>query len=414
MLTDELVTLDVEDPLPRLEAAMAAKREVVLSGYAGSGKTTLVRRLTVPTLLLAPTGRAARRLHEVTGEDANTLHSFLFEVPDEHWHRLDGTECREVGRPCAGCACEQRLTWRAKPRAELAAGTWLVVDEASMMDEEIAAAVRARASEFDLDLGILWVGDPGQLPPVSGPCGVRLAEADVMLTKIHRTERQGILDLSTAIRSARDLSELRAALARIPAGDYPGVVAGERGWDGAAAWRAEKAQRMLVVRQNKHRIELNAKARHAAGFRGRLGVADRLLIRSNNRDAGVLNGEVFRVDEIESVDGLARVKCTDPGDGHQLEFVVVEDLLDSLDRDAFARVRSRVRSPWWDVALVNCQYGYALTCHAAQGCEAQEVGVVWTSFDWWLAEREFEDARAWLYTAVTRAAGSLTVWQVRS
>jgi ATP-dependent exoDNAse (exonuclease V) alpha subunit len=57
---------------------------------------------------------------------------------------------------------------------------------------------------------------------------------------------------------------------------------------------------------------------------------------------------------------------------------------------------------------VNGQYGYAITAHAAQGSEAEEVGVLWTPHS---HRRSFPDARAWLYTAVTRARSRLWVWR---
>jgi hypothetical protein len=64
--------------------------------------------------------------------------------------------------------------------------------------------------------------------------------------------------------------------------------------------------------------------------------------------------------------------------------------------------------PFAGLATVNAQYGYAITAHAAQGSEAEEVGVLWTPHS---HRRSFEDARSWLYTAVTRARSRLWVWR---
>ena len=64
--------------------------------------------------------------------------------------------------------------------------------------------------------------------------------------------------------------------------------------------------------------------------------------------------------------------------------------------------------PLAGLPLVNAQYGYAITAHAAQGSEAAEVGVYWTP---WSHRRDFEAGRAWLYTAVTRAQSALRIWR---
>ena len=64
--------------------------------------------------------------------------------------------------------------------------------------------------------------------------------------------------------------------------------------------------------------------------------------------------------------------------------------------------------PFAGLQVVNTQYGYAITAHAAQGSEAEEVGVLWTPGS---HRRSFEDGRAWLYTAVTRARTRLWVWR---
>lgn len=64
--------------------------------------------------------------------------------------------------------------------------------------------------------------------------------------------------------------------------------------------------------------------------------------------------------------------------------------------------------PFAGLPLVNCHYGFAITAHVSQGSEADEVGVHWTPHS---HRRNFEDARSWLYTAVTRARNWLGIWR---
>lgn len=412
------VALRRVEPIDELRYALAHKSEVVLRGPAGSGKTTLVNQLE-NTYLLAPTDRAARRLAEVCKREANTIHSAAFAQPIEHWMKPDGEEC--LGQvvngirqpaPCADCplACTLAMTWPGK-EMKLKRGMTVVVDETSMVNEEMATAIRNRVHELAMDLKILWVGDGAQLKPVKGNPGVDLQNPDVLLETVYRTDRPGILDFSTAIRTA---------LGGVAEGKFPGVSMGTEGQAGAAKWRDRASERMLITYMNRDRIALNAMVRESRKRVGRLAVQDRLLIRENDRRSEVLNGEVHVVTHVDfdpKFPKVARVETVYAG--KPFHFAVALELLDTEDQYAFRRQYRALENPWhFTDSFVNVQYGYALTCHAAQGCEADEVGVLWA--DWQAKprhdstpEQSFLDARAWLYTACTRAKQSLTIWRGR-
>jgi exodeoxyribonuclease V alpha subunit len=136
------------EQLRALKTALQAK-VTVITGGPGTGKTTLLRSLLAaldsaglkPTLA-APTGRAARRLAEASGREAKTIHRLLEYSP----------ETDEFLR-------SERFPLRTN---------FLIVDEASMMDVELAASlVRALIPGASL----LLVGDRDQLPSV-GPGSV--------------------------------------------------------------------------------------------------------------------------------------------------------------------------------------------------------------------------------------------------
>jgi len=131
-----------------LEFALRS-RVAVITGGPGTGKTTLLRTLLraldaagLKPTLAAPTGRAARRLAEATGRDARTLHRLLEYSPDtQSFARNEAFPLRT---------------------------NYLIIDEASMMDVELAASVvRALTPNSSL----LLVGDRDQLPSV-GPGSV--------------------------------------------------------------------------------------------------------------------------------------------------------------------------------------------------------------------------------------------------
>jgi exodeoxyribonuclease V alpha subunit len=168
------ITLSAEQ-MRALKTALQAK-VTVITGGPGTGKTTLLRSLLValdsaglkPTLA-APTGRAARRLAEASGREAKTIHRLLEYSP----------ETNEFLR-------SERFPLRTN---------FLIVDEASMMDVELAASlVRALIPGASL----LLVGDRDQLPSV-GPgsvlkdvIGSRLVPV-VELQEVYRQARESLI-----------------------------------------------------------------------------------------------------------------------------------------------------------------------------------------------------------------------------
>jgi exodeoxyribonuclease V alpha subunit len=160
--------------------AMALNAPVgILCGGAGVGKTTVLRavceaadRLGAGIIMLALSGRAARRMAEATGRQAFTIASFLIKV--------DKGEIGLGGEPT------------------------IAIDEASMLD--LATTYRL-LRRLEPGCRVLFLGDPGQLPPISfgvvfhtlvATAAVPLVE----LTEIHRqAAATGIPQAGAAIRA---------------------------------------------------------------------------------------------------------------------------------------------------------------------------------------------------------------------
>ena len=129
-----MATLTLDPSQLRAVDLVRQGRDLLITGGAGTGKTTVIATIITALRreceLLAPTGKAAARLREVTGFPASTIHS---------WLRFDGESYNRAGR------------------AKLP----LIVDEASMIDSELLARLQSFGPPQ-----IILVGDAAQLPPV--------------------------------------------------------------------------------------------------------------------------------------------------------------------------------------------------------------------------------------------------------
>jgi exodeoxyribonuclease V alpha subunit len=163
----------------------------VITGGPGTGKTTILRSLLValaeaglkPTLA-APTGRAARRLQDATRHDARTIHRLLEYSPDTQ-----------------GFVRDENFPLRTN---------YLIVDEASMMDLELASSL---LSALVPNCSLVLVGDRDQLPSV-GPGSV--------LKDVIASELVPVVQLREVYRQARE-SRIIANAHALNRGYFPDV-----------------------------------------------------------------------------------------------------------------------------------------------------------------------------------------------
>jgi exodeoxyribonuclease V alpha subunit len=165
-----------------------ANKVFVITGGPGTGKTTITRmvvaaldKLSLKVKLAAPTGRAAKRLSEATGQPAATLHRLLQSAPDGSFG-----------------VCEDN-----KLKADA-----LLVDEASMLDARLCGHM-LRALPFTSRL--ILVGDADQLPSV-GPGNV--------LEDILGSQSVGSARLTHIFRQARE-SMIVVNAHRVNNGQFP-------------------------------------------------------------------------------------------------------------------------------------------------------------------------------------------------
>jgi exodeoxyribonuclease-5 len=410
------------DQTAALAALFAAlrgpNREAVLAGAAGTGKTTLMRAVLAQwgggVTLLAPTGKAARRLSEVVGADARTIHSALY------------------------AAVEERKDQRKKEvlvfgdRRGLGDGGLVVVDEASMVDTALAADVRAACQAHGSTL--LWVGDHEQLPPVSGRWGVPLDRPTACLTQVHRQALESpILDLATCIREQRASTFARWT-------DDAGACSRARitSMDDAVTWAEAAPDRVLLTWTNRMRQRGNDLTRARRGLPLRkLMAGERIVVTFNQHALGVMNGETFDVVQVKPcpdlslalereivwawLDGVESpiLLCPSAFDAHLSKGADTTER--AFNREVWAPIWKKEREDilplmeragWdWDdlrtwrnrcnARAVQATYGYVLTAHKSQGSQYREVGFV--SCPALRGYTDYEFVRRLTYTAVTRA-----------
>lgn len=360
-------------PKQQLAVKTALTEKVaILTGGPGTGKTTTVRAI-IQLLkakhktfkLAAPTGRAAKRLGEATGESASTLHRLLEFKPFEE---------------------KKFLRDRENPLdADL-----IIVDETSMID---LLLMNALVKAIDLTSHVLFVGDPDQLPSVGAGNVLkdliasqviplvaldvifRQEETSLIVTNAHRIN-QGEMPLFR--EDARDFflfteDEPEKAAARVvelvttripkrfhlnAIDDVQVLSPMHRGQAGVGELNLQLQNALNPVTQGKR------ETRHGSRiFR----VGDKVLQTRNNYDKQVFNGDLGRIAEIDFEEQTLGIDF----DGARVAYEFSE--LDEL------------------------VHAFAMSVHKSQGSEYRAVVLPILTQHYMLLQRNL------LYTAVTRA-----------
>lgn len=416
------------------------EREVFLvRGYAGTGKTSVMAALTaalshtrVKTVLLAPTGRAAKVLSQYAGKPASTIHKRLY--------RGDSLSPESPGFYLA---------------ANKDTDTIFIVDEASMIAARSSRLLEHLCAHVYSSPGcaMILVGDTAQLPPVGESMSLAMSAAALESSglKVHE------FDLEKPLRQARrsgilyNATLLRRRMLRNPlpqARLWPGrfadvsVCTGEFLAEQIADSYSQVGQdsTLVVTRANWRASAYNRAIRGRVLYaESRLQRGERLVIAKNNYFwsapvkglSFIANGEAAIVQRIcgeESRYGhdWADVELMLLDSGIEIECKLLLTCLDNdapaLEQDRYAALYRAVSADYTargidDYKLhralrtdpylnaIQAKYGYCLTCHKAQGGQWQHVYLDLAGISAeFLCELDFH---RWLYTAITRAVSRL-------
>ena len=419
----------------------------VLNGYAGTGKTSLTAALTraladikVPSILMAPTGRAAKVFAGYAHHTAYTIHRKIYR------HSLGG----EV----------------PGLQENKAVGTLFIVDEASMIsggDHQGREDLLGDLIQYvyaGQGCRMLLIGDTAQLPPVGmdrSPAmdpevlhayGLRVNRATLTAIARQRAD-SGILANATMLRRAmRDAAAGRDEL-RMPTlltngfSDIDITSPEELPEAIESAYRDHGIDHTLVITRSNMRASAFNRAIRADVLYIDTAIAKGeplIVVKNNYRCARsvkgldfVANGDMAIVSHIYSTEtryGMhwadVRLALTD----RNIEFdakITLDTLVDdtpALSREKLGNLASAIlaaydgaasMSPRQQMTILNAdpyfdalqvKFGYTVTCHKAQGGQWNHVFVDMCGI---APDAPMEDFYRWLYTAVTRARRHLTI-----
>ncbi|WP_292896351.1 ATP-dependent DNA helicase [Nitratireductor sp.] len=346
-----------------------------LFGYAGTGKTTLARyfaeHVDGDVQFAAFTGKAAQVLRSRGASNARTIHSLIYRPRGE-----EEVEDELTGRTSIS------PTFSLNRQSPIAKAAMVIIDECSMVDEALGRDLMSFGTP------ILVLGDPGQLPPISGGGFFTEHEPDHLLTEIHRQARDNpIIQLALDVREGREISH----------GDYGAAkVISKAEVDQDLVLSADQ----VLVGTNRTRRRYNQRLRELKGFDADYPQAgDKLVCLRNDPAKGLLNGSLWKVmtssrETVKpGINLLVSPEEDDPDRG-----VAKIKLLKAAFEDPEAEIPWQTKKRFDDF-----DYGYALTVHKAQGSQWDEVVLFDESY-------AFRDTRQrWLYTAITRASERLTI-----
>jgi exodeoxyribonuclease-5 len=424
---------------------------MVVNGYAGTGKTTAIssviavmKEYKVKTVLLAPTGRAAKVLSGYSGQPAYTIHKHIYRQ-------------KSVGGDGFG-------QFSLAPNKDR--DTLYVVDEVSLIGidsgqqqstslfgsgnllEDLITYVRAGAG-----CRLIMIGDAAQLPPIgleASPAlsqdymkmmgGVCFAE---LTTVVRQQQESGILYNATLIRQLIgemeygpdmiDLQDLQLETA--PFDDIERITGGElieKISDAYADY--DEDETVILCRSNRRAIKYNLGIRSTVQFKEeRLVRGDKLMIVKNCyqflediKDMDyIANGDIAKLIKISRYEeryGLhfaeARISFPDYDD----QEIVAKVILDTLESESasltyeqsnalyqgvnedYSHITTKkkryeaVREDKYYNAL-QLKYANAITCHKSQGGQWK---CVFIDNAFWQEMLTVDDLK-WLYTALTRA-----------
>ncbi|MCG8807435.1 AAA family ATPase [Tenacibaculum finnmarkense] len=471
------LTKDQNNAMVKIETFLNSKNDVfILKGYAGSGKTTLLKGVIsylksqeTKFRLMAPTGRAAKVIHQKTKYEANTIHKSIFSLDElEEIEIINEKNHKEI---------TFKYCFKIRDDNDIHDSV-IIIDEASMLSD-----AKSEGEFFRFGSGFLlrdlvdfskinhtktkfiFIGDPAQLPPVgmnfSPALDSKYLNEDygfkVNETEIKEVKRQkgtnGILKSANNIRKCLTAGYFNDFNLKANNSDIFNVPINEF----LKTYNSVKSTKTIICYKNKTANGLNnfiRKNKYGADLPIRK--ADVIIIGGNNYNLGIMNGEfgvVLKVSDAVIQRNIRfnlkgkekanvtlkwkKVELLMTENSNNIEGYILENYLEgdgflSSDEQRALYIDFRKRNPTLKPKTelfketikedpffnaIFLKYGYAITCHKSQGGEWDTTFVFWDKgssdgFDFYRENQNKtgktnSDFYRWAYTAITRSSDKL-------
>lgn len=387
------------------------KKFAVIGGCAGSGKSSIIPFIlkkyssdidtisdpfddyfnTREVEVCAYTGKAVMVLKRKGIVNASTLHSFLY------YHNPVLNE--ETG--------EYNIVYKPRDNAYFHNTQLLIVDEASMVSKELFDLISSKSFK------VLYIGDHFQLPPVNDNFNIMLNPDFKMEKVLRQNEDNPIIHLAELARTGQ----------KIPLGVYG---------NSKHTLKFNKEELInydeIITWTNKSKDMINDFVREQKGFiKDVPQIDDKMIVKANCHSKNLFNGQIVYIMnhpkmnkngawKVEIIDELA---YNDPFIMAQTDNYIQANASIHLSKEELNHLKVLPFEKKWvkkgskkDVYFVpaspyqvHLDWGYAITAHSAQGSSWNNVAVI-------LDKRLYniEDCNRWIYTAITRAEDSVTIY----
>ena len=432
----------VVESITSFTTSISTRSIFLLKGYAGTGKTSLIAALvkSLPSVgkrsvLLAPTGRAAKVISKYSKRQASTIHRKIYWI-----------KSRKNGNTYI------------KLKENTHSNTIFIVDEASMIPEATDSSFGNRSLLDDLvkyvydGIGckLVLIGDTAQLPPVHLDISPALDEGfletnynkDIITFTMKEVVRQSkdssVLLNATNLRNKIGVEDYRFPKFEVSE-DVIRLRSGEELQDCLESAYAQGVVTNTIVlcRSNKRANIYNQQIRARIRYQeDEISTGDMLMVVRNNyywlgekSKAGfIANGDIVEVLKVKQTIDLygfrfakVTVQLVDYPEEKPLDVIVMLDTLSSetpsLSYDDYKRLHAEVAKDYFGDKEANkkikeneyfnalqVKFSYAITCHKSQGGQWENVFVDLGYFKEEMLDKSY---LRWMYTASTRASEKL-------
>jgi ATP-dependent exoDNAse (exonuclease V) alpha subunit len=446
-------------------------RVFILKGYAGTGKTTLMRFLVQKLIetdkryeLLASTGRASKVLSNLSGQKAKTIHGMIYSFKDLNQDLTDIDDKVEPSGQLLLMFEPTEIDYNMIPE------TVYIIDEASMISDVVDKLVtqakfgtgRLLQELLNYDVRkeskFIFIGDPCQLPPIYETFSPALSAsyfADAFGIKAEEETLTEIVRQENGSSIITASKKIRSYWANAPEDSSVyghGRVWGKFPFKGCRDIKLhhEKGEMLddyvskikdsnydnavYICRGNGSCFKISMIVRQKLGFDlGHVQKGDLLMVIQNNLLSELMNGDLVKVLNVEEYTEhkasltFRRITMEELFTHRIISQLLLEDTVNqnvlnltsnqqkALFVDFARRMKKehiKQRSIEYRHALRNdpylnalrCSYGYAITCHKAQGGEWEDVYIDVARN---ITLNPTKSTYQWIYTAMTRSSKRL-------